>query len=85
MREIRKFEGHTKNVYVVRLTPDGQRLLTASGDGTARYWDVETGQELFCFDIEEGQDCGAAITSDGLRAVVCPRRRLARGDRYDPG
>jgi WD40 repeat protein len=33
-------------VYSVTFSPDGKTLATASADGTARLWDVQTGQEL---------------------------------------
>jgi WD40 repeat protein/serine/threonine protein kinase len=38
--------GHTGPVWAVDATPDGRRLVTGSGDGTARVWDARTGQEL---------------------------------------
>ncbi|HEU4536445.1 MAG TPA: caspase family protein [Polyangiaceae bacterium] len=42
-KEVRRFVGHTKAVRRVAPSPDGRRVLTASDDGTARLWDVETG------------------------------------------
>ena len=35
--------GHTAGVSAVRWSPDGSRLASASGDGTARIWDGATG------------------------------------------
>ncbi len=40
------FVGHTDAVTSVAISPDGQTLLTASWDGSARLWDVQTGKEL---------------------------------------
>ena len=37
---------HGSAVRCARFSPDGHRVVTASGDGTARLWDVETGEEL---------------------------------------
>jgi len=40
-RELRSFNGeHDGRVNWIGLSEDGQRLATASGDGTARLWDV---------------------------------------------
>ncbi|TWU05297.1 Serine/threonine-protein kinase PknD [Symmachiella macrocystis] len=38
--------GHTQTVTSVQFSHDGRRLLTASLDGTARLWDVESGQQI---------------------------------------
>lgn len=35
---------HSGGVYGVSWSPDGKQLLTASGDKTAKLWDVETRQ-----------------------------------------
>lgn len=35
---------HAGGVYGVSWSPDNKQLLTASGDKTARLWDVETRQ-----------------------------------------
>jgi WD40 repeat protein len=44
--EIRRFEGHLKDVLSVALSPDSRRALSGSADGTMRIWDVETGRLL---------------------------------------
>ena len=42
----RVLRGHSDSVRTVRFSPDGRRVLTTSRDGTARLWDVETGQAV---------------------------------------
>ena len=37
---------YSKAVCSVAFSPDGQRILVGSADGTAKVWDVTTGQEL---------------------------------------
>ena len=43
------FEGHSGAVFHMDVSFDSKYLLTASGDMTARYWDVKTGREIACF------------------------------------
>ena len=40
-QELCKLEGHTESVYGVAFSPDGKRIVTGSGDKTARVWDAE--------------------------------------------
>jgi WD40 repeat protein len=44
--ELKTFTGPTDRIIGVALSPDGKQALAASLDGTARVWDVETGNEL---------------------------------------
>jgi serine/threonine protein kinase/WD40 repeat protein/tetratricopeptide (TPR) repeat protein len=37
---------HDGPVYHVEFSPDGRTLVTAGADGTARFWDVATGQQV---------------------------------------
>ena len=48
--------GHEDSVRSVAYSPDGQRIVTASFDRTAKVWDAQTGQELFTL---KGHDGGA--------------------------
>ncbi|MCH9808862.1 MAG: hypothetical protein K0U74_14130 [Alphaproteobacteria bacterium] len=43
--ETAKLEGHTRTVTSAVFSPDGDTVLTASGDATARLWDARTGKE----------------------------------------
>jgi WD40 repeat protein len=38
---------HTKPILSVAFHPSGSQLATSSADGTAKVWDIATGQELF--------------------------------------
>lgn len=40
---------HADRVNAMAYTPDGQRLVTASRDGTARVWDLGNGREVFAY------------------------------------
>ncbi len=39
----RAMRGHSDTIYGATFTRDGRRMLTASDDGSARVWDLETG------------------------------------------
>ena len=45
-RMLAVLEGHAQDVIGAVFTPDGDHLLTASWDGTARLWEVATGRLL---------------------------------------
>jgi hypothetical protein len=58
--------------------PDG-RVLTASVDGTARLWNVNTGEQVLRFDIPAAAAVrGVAIMPDGKRIVTASSDKIAR-------
>jgi WD40 repeat protein len=73
--EIGRFgaEGHWPRR--VALSPDGKRLLTAGnehGSGTARYWDIATGKEIYRMLPSKGHRFyDVAISSDGTKLLGC--------------
>lgn len=69
-RQVRTLSGHEKGVVTVAFTPDGQRLLSGSEDGTCRVWEVETGRELDAYDVEEGWVYSLAVSPDGRQAAI---------------
>jgi eukaryotic-like serine/threonine-protein kinase len=52
---LKTFYGHTASIYSMALSPDQRKIVTASGDGTARVWDLATGEELL---VLKGHDGG---------------------------
>jgi WD40 repeat protein len=68
--------GHTGDVKSVMFTPDGRELISVSRDGTARFWDVQTGEALrtLRLPIVPGGDAGvAALSQDGTLLALARR------------
>lgn len=68
--EVRTFEGHTADVFAVEFSPDGQTLATASKDGTARIWDVASGNVLHTLDGHSSEVTCVAFSPDGTRLAT---------------
>ena len=56
---------HEGEVYALAWMPDGKRVISAGGDGTARMWRVADSKELRRFKSTEGNLLALAITRDG--------------------
>ena len=68
-RLARTLTGHSHDVYCVGLCVDGERVVSGSGDKTARVWSATTGQLLQTFTKHSGAVVCVALFSDGTRAV----------------
>jgi WD40 repeat protein len=63
---------HRGRVNCAEFSPDGQRVVTASGDGTARLWDAVTGEEIGEPLKHERGVISARFSPDGKRvATAC--------------
>ena len=51
-------------------SPDGQRIVTASADKTAKVWDAKTGRELFTLTGHNGIVFAATYSPDGKRIAT---------------
>ncbi len=69
-QELRTLRGHLAMVYAVAFTPDGQHLVTGSGDQTARVWVLASGQELLVLKGHRSAVTALACAPDGQRIVT---------------
>ncbi|MGQ9574616.1 MAG: serine/threonine protein kinase [Thermoguttaceae bacterium] len=69
--------GHTGSVDSAQYSPDGRRIVLASGDGTTRVWDARSGQEVVRFFANEQGDW-LAVTPKGYFVASQGAERLVR-------
>jgi len=70
--------GHTAWVASAVFSPDGQRVLTAGTDGTARLWDAASGQLLATLVAHTDAVFTAAFSPDGRRVLTAGTDNTAR-------
>ena len=61
---------HKDRVVSAEVSPDGQTVLTASWDGSARLWDAATGKEMAVLQKGDRSLLLAAFSPDGKRALA---------------
>lgn len=76
--ENRPLRGHDDAVVAVAYSPDGSRVVTASGDGTARVWPTDGSGAPIVLRGHQGWIHSAAFSPDGARVVTASRDRDAR-------
>lgn len=85
-KETAVLAGHGNWLTCGGFSPDGARVLTASGaqygeniqDNTARVWDITTGQQLLIFEGHKSRVHDANFSPDGTRIVTASRDRTVR-------
>jgi WD40 repeat protein len=65
--------GHTGGVHFCAFSPDGSRILSASGDMTLKLWDAHTGAELITLAGHQDTVNSCAFSPDGSRIVSASR------------
>jgi WD40 repeat protein/transcriptional regulator with XRE-family HTH domain len=75
---IRRFVGHTDSIEGVAFSADGARAVTGSADGTARLWDVATGDVLLQFQGHTGPIRDVAFSPDGKQVLTGSIDKSAR-------
>jgi WD40 repeat protein len=75
---LRVLRGHTGPVSTVAFSRDGKRVVTASGDNTARLWDAESGKEIAVLKGHTSLLWSAAFSPDGKRVVTASDDATAR-------
>ena len=71
-------EGHAGWIRAAAFSPDGRRIVTASGDGTARQWDAASGKALAVLQEHGDVVLSAAFSPDGKRIVTASADHTAR-------
>ena len=66
---IHTFDGHTKAINSMAVTPDGKTIVSGSWDGTIKLWDIESGKELRMLKEDTGGVTSVAVTPDGKTIV----------------
>ncbi|MBE7504188.1 MAG: protein kinase [Verrucomicrobiales bacterium] len=72
------FWGHSARLWSAAFSPDGRRMVSASEDGTAKVWDLATGQELLTLVGHEDSVRSAAWSPDGSQIVTGSKDYVAR-------
>jgi WD40 repeat protein len=75
--ELKTLRGHLGPVVDVSFSPDGQRALTASLDGTARVWDRQRGTELLRIAGHDREVRSASWSPNGQLVVTAGADRTA--------
>jgi WD40 repeat protein/serine/threonine protein kinase len=78
-QEVRVLAGHTDNVVSLCFDAKGERLLTASWDGTARIWDLATGKTLHVLAGTKVAVLQAEFSPDGRRALTVRTHETRHG------
>jgi WD40 repeat protein len=60
--------GHHKTVNSLAYSPDGSHIVSGSKDGTIRFWDTASGQELRCCLLGNAVR-NVSFSSDGMRIL----------------
>jgi WD40 repeat protein len=68
--EVRVFNGHTRPVWDLALTPDGDHAVSVGADTTARVWDVATGRQVGRFTGHSTLLRAVAISPDSKRVLT---------------
>ena len=63
-------QGRQGSVRSAAFSSDGERILTASDDRTARIWDARSGRQIAALQGHEGSVQSAAFSLDGERIVT---------------
>ena len=77
-RELLTLTGHSDWIISVAFSPDGQRIVTASEDQTAKVWDAASGTNLLTLRGHTSEIMSVAFSPDGQRIVTGSSDKTAK-------
>jgi WD40 repeat protein len=69
IREQNRFQAHQNTIWSINFSPDGEQIITAASDGTAKLWTV-SGQEIITFPGDRGSILSASFSPDGKQVAT---------------
>jgi WD40 repeat protein len=69
-KEVKRLDGHSRNVHTVAFFPDGKRALAAFADQTVVVWDLETGGVLHSFLVWLSTPPAVILSLDGTKIAA---------------
>jgi WD40 repeat protein/class 3 adenylate cyclase len=76
---VRRFVGHTFEIYHMMFSPNGKYILTGSGDNTARLWNAETGDQIRTLSAATGNlSAGGAVFSPDGKYIFTASAKIGR-------
>lgn len=69
-REVAILEGHSEPITAIAAAPSGEKLTTASVDGTARTWNVASREVLATYRGHVGAVSSLALSNDGRTLIT---------------
>jgi WD40 repeat protein len=77
-KELLTLKGHSGAVKAVAFSPDGQRIVTASEDGTAKVWQAATAEDVATWQREEQATAESLAARQRELAGAAERDRALR-------
>ena len=77
-KRLKRFKGHTQEVYSVRYSPDGKFIASAGKDNTIRVWDPTTGKETSELKGHTNLIYNLRITKDSKTVITASRDKTVR-------
>jgi WD40 repeat protein len=69
-RETVTLKGHSKLVFSVAFSPDGNRIASGSDDNTVKLWEAIAGQETLTLKGHSDAIASVAFSPDGKRIAL---------------
>src|SRR5207244_7599792 len=66
-RELLTLKGHSAPILTAAFSPDGQRIVTGSGDQTAKVWEAASGRPLLTLKGHSAPIGAVVFSPDGHR------------------